>query len=75
MGMFDDCRYCKPPKRTPTCKFDGTCNKYAEAKAKYDKLKAAADRERDIGIAIMSQRGEKVRKAVKNRMKGRKYGE
>ncbi len=30
------CNGCVPPKRTPTCKFDGTCNKYAEAKAKHD---------------------------------------
>ena len=30
------CNGCVPPKRTPTCKFDGSCNKYIEAKAKHD---------------------------------------
>lgn len=25
---------CKPPKRTPTCKFDGTCKEYEKWKAK-----------------------------------------
>lgn len=30
---------CKPdcPNRTPTCKFDGSCNKYSEWRKEYDK--------------------------------------
>jgi putative component of membrane protein insertase Oxa1/YidC/SpoIIIJ protein YidD len=37
-----------PPNRTPTCKFDGTCNKYAEAKKKHDEEKAEIERIRNI---------------------------
>lgn len=59
------CYGCVPPKRTPTCKFDGTCNKYAEAKAEHDKRKAEHDREREITGAILSDRSSKVYNALK----------
>lgn len=75
MGMFEACHYCKPPKRTPTCKFDGTCNEYQKARAKYDELKAIEDKKRDISVAIRGDREVKVRRALKHRLKGRKYGE
>lgn len=42
------CHHCVPPKRTPTCKFDGTCNKYAEAKKKHDDEKAEQERIKNI---------------------------
>jgi putative component of membrane protein insertase Oxa1/YidC/SpoIIIJ protein YidD len=69
--MAINCCYgCVPPKRTPTCKFDGTCNKYAEEKKKHDALKAADDKRRAVGNAIYYQRCIKVDKAMKNRQKG-----
>ena len=46
------CNGCVPPKRTPTCKFDGTCNKYAEAKIKHDAEKAEKDRLESIERGI-----------------------
>ena len=64
--MAIDCCYkCVPPKRTPTCKFDGTCNKYAEAKKKHDQEKAAADKKRAIDGNIYSQRSKQVYTAMK----------
>lgn len=42
------CHYCVAPKRTPTCKFDGTCNEYAEAKKKHDEEKAAIEKQKHI---------------------------
>ena len=61
------CYGCVPPKRTTTCKFDGTCNKYAEEKAEHDKLKAKIDLEKSINIGICMSRSEKVYKAMKDR--------
>lgn len=64
--MIDCCNGCVPPKRTPTCKFDGTCNRYAEARAKYDEEKAVRDQQKAVHIGLVSQniRGlEKFKKA------------
>lgn len=61
------CNGCVPPKRTPTCKFDGTCNKYAEAKAKHDaemeQIRKVARTRRDINY----QKGDGVRRALRRR--------
>jgi putative component of membrane protein insertase Oxa1/YidC/SpoIIIJ protein YidD len=65
------CYGCVPPKRTPTCKFDGTCNKYAEAKKKHDAEKAEIDKKRAVNLGIYTQRGNKVYEARKRRWKGR----
>ena len=66
--MAINCCYgCVPPKRTPTCKFDGTCHLYAEEKAEHDRLKAKNDLEKSINIGICMARGEKVYKAMKDR--------
>lgn len=66
--MAINCCYgCVPPNRTPTCKFDGTCNKYAEAKKKHDAEKAEKDRmesiERGINnhFAMVAYRVKKAR--------------
>ncbi len=67
------CYKCTPPKRTPTCKFDGTCNKYAEAKKKHDEEKAAADKKRAIEGGLAAQtligvnRANKARKRMKRK--------
>lgn len=61
------CNGCVPPKRTPTCKFDGSRNKYAEAKAKHDaemEQIRMADRTRHD---LYNQRGDGVRRAIRRR--------
>lgn len=68
--MAIECCYkCVPPKRTPTCKFDGTCNKYAEAKKKHDEEKAAIDKKKSTEWGLYSQYCEKSYKAMKDRHK------
>lgn len=68
--MAINCCYgCVPPKRTPTCKFDGSCNKYAKAKKQHDSLKAEYDKKEAVGQGIYFQRSNKVYKAMKNRYK------
>jgi hypothetical protein len=69
---INSCYGCVPPKRTPTCKFDGTCNKYAEAKAEHDKHKAELDRERYVKGAILNDRSKKVYNALKG-LRVKKY--
>lgn len=71
--MISCCNGCVPPKRTPTCKFDGTCNRYAEAKAKHDAQKAEIDRKKNIEAGLTSQTVAGVDRAHKaqRKMKGR----
>jgi putative component of membrane protein insertase Oxa1/YidC/SpoIIIJ protein YidD len=64
------CNGCVPPKRTPTCKFDGTCGKYAEERAQHDIDTAAKRREMEIQRGITSQKYEGVYRATKK--KGRR---
>jgi putative component of membrane protein insertase Oxa1/YidC/SpoIIIJ protein YidD len=70
--MAINCCYgCVPPKRTPTCKFDGTCNKYAEEKKKHDAQKAEADKRKRIEYGLDSQCACSVHRAYKTyRKKG-----
>ena len=68
------CNGCVPPKRTPTCKFDGTCNRYAEAKENHDRLKAEHDKEKSINIGIYADRSKKVYNALKE-YRGNKHRE
>ena len=63
--MIDCCRYCQTPKRHPGC--HGACEEYITERAEYDRLKAIHDRNRDIDIGIVQQRGERVYKALKSR--------
>ena len=63
--MICCCRYCQTPKRHPGC--HGACEEYITERAEYDRLKAIYDRERDINIGIVQQRGDSVYKALKNR--------
>lgn len=60
---IDCCNGCKPPKRTPTCKFDGTCNKYAEAKAKHDAEMEQIRKQQGIQLGIREQKTRGVTKA------------
>lgn len=71
--MIDSCKGCLPPKRTPTCKFDGTCDKYAIAKEKHDKEKEAQRLANKVKYGILNQRSTMVRRALKK--KGIRYGE
>lgn len=67
------CNGCVPPKRTPTCKFDGTCDKYAKAKAQHDKEKAAIDQKKRIENGLNTQAVLGVYRCQKTakRMKGK----
>ena len=68
MGI-NSCNGCVPPKRTTTCKFDGTCDRYMKAKAEHDRLKAEEDRKRSIYGGITAQVLRRVRRAEKARNK------
>ena len=68
MGI-NSCNGCVPPKRTITCKFDGTCDRYKKAKAEHDRLKAEEDRKRSIDGGITAQVLRRVSMAKKDRNK------
>ena len=61
------CYGCVAPKRHPGC--HGSCPEYIAAKAEHDRLKAIYDKERDIACSITCARGDRVYKAMKNRMR------
>lgn len=61
------CNGCVPPKRTPTCKFDGSCNKYAEAKAKHDAQMEQIRKEARTRHDINSQMIDCVRRVKRRR--------
>lgn len=67
------CKGCLPPKRTPTCKFDGTCDKYAIAKKKHDEEREARNKAKFVDWSIENQKADRTRQAL--RQKGIKYGE
>ena len=71
---IDSCNGCVPPKRTPTCKFDGSCDKYSKAKAKHDQEKAISDQKKRIENGLNSQavRGIHRSQKIAKKMKGRK---
>lgn len=69
----DSCKGCLPPKRTPTCKFDGTCDKYAIAKQKHDEDREAEREAKRVAYSIANQKGDTTMRAL--RRKGIKYGE
>ena len=57
------CRYCKPPKRTPTC--HATCPEYIEQKAQHDAALEQIRKANRTRHNITNQKGEAVRKAIK----------
>ena len=61
------CRYCKPPKRTPTCHI--TCKEHKEWKEGYESDKAEIDKEKEISRAINDYRSQNVEKALRSRGK------
>jgi hypothetical protein len=63
------CKGCE--KRTPGC--HSKCPDYLAEKAEHDRLKAEADKKRDISIGIRDQRTRGVNKAIKSRRAGGKY--
>lgn len=68
MTIFS-CKGCE--RRTPGC--HGKCKDYLEEKARYDRLKAEADWQRDIGIGIRDQRTRGITRAMRSRRVGGKY--
>ena len=71
MGVYS-CYGCVPPKRTPTCKFDGSCDKYAKEKERHDREKAVADQRNMIQCGLTGQMLHGVNRA--NRAKRRSKG-
>ena len=67
------CNGCVPPKRTPACKFDGTCDKYAIAKEKHEQEREARMEAKRVNYSIVCQKADRVQKAL--RKKGIRYGE
>ena len=65
--MIYSCKECVAPKRYPGC--HSVCPEYLAQKAEHDRLKAIYDKERDIACAITCSRGDRVYKAMKNRMR------
>ena len=63
------CMGCE--SRYPGC--HSVCHKYIEEKAKHDAENAEIRKKRMIECELFLMREEKVRKAMKNRWKGRKY--
>ena len=68
MAIFP-CKGCVAPKRYPGCQ--DHCPEYKAKRAEYDKLKAAYDRERDVSVAMILDRRDKVYKAMKDRRRMR----
>ncbi len=68
MAIFP-CKGCVIPKRHPGC--HDHCLEYLAYKAEYNKRKAVYDRERDVSVAIILDRRDKVYKAMKDRRKMR----
>lgn len=60
------CKGCE--KRAPGC--HSKCPDYLTEKAEHDRLKAVADKRRDIQIGIWEQRSKKVNAAAKRRRTG-----
>lgn len=67
--MKDCCNGCVPPKRTPTCKFDGTCPDYIIAKAFHDAELAAKNKENSVRHGLSAQTELRVRAADKRKRK------
>ena len=64
--MSNPCRYCVPPKRTPTCHCD--CPEWLEFKAEQNAKKEAERKERMKEVYF----NEQVRKRVTNSVKYKK---
>lgn len=67
MQIIDCCRNCTAPKRYPGC--HGKCPEYLEQRAKYDELKEADNKRREIKGNLYAQRDELYVKAMKRRRK------
>ena len=61
------CKGCVPPKRTPTCKFDGTCMKYQEAKEKHDAETEEVKKRKRIYNSIYEQKSDGVLRAYRRK--------
>ena len=64
--MFECCRNCKPPKRTPGCQ--DHCPDGIAAKTKYNERKAADDKARGRTTGtVYAQRADAVRRATRGK--------
>ena len=65
--MIYSCKECVAPKRYPGC--HAVCPEYLAQKAEHDRLKAIYDKERDVACSITCARGDRVYKAMRNRIR------
>lgn len=63
------CNGCVPPKRTPTCHFDGTCQEYLEQKATHDAQMAQIKQDNFMRYNLTGQRGDCVHRANRRNKK------
>lgn len=59
------CKGCTQPKRHPGC--HGSCSEYLAEKAEHERQKEIHDKQRDIVYGIISDRENKIYRAMKNR--------
>ena len=69
--MINCCNGCVPPKRTPTCHFDGTCDKYIKAKEKHDAEREEQFKKSELRRNLYEQQCNAVRKAVNAKRRGK----
>lgn len=67
MQMISCCRDCVAPKRHPGC--HDKCPEYLEQRARYDELKDAENKRRELKGNLIAQRNEVYYKAMKHRRK------
>lgn len=65
MAIINCCRYCTPPKRNPGC--HAKCPEYLAERARYDELKEADDKRRQLRGELIAQRDKLYFEAMKRR--------
>ena len=61
------CNGCVPPKRTTTCHFDGTCDRYPAQKAKHEAQMEERNKKNETSYNLYQQTGERVARANKRK--------
>ena len=66
---------CKPdcPNRTPTCKFDGSCNKYSEWRKEFDDLNNKRWKEVEAQAALDNYTKHVHRRFVAGKLRNKKF--
>lgn len=61
------CNGCVPPKRTPTCHFDGTCETYIEQKTQHEAQREQINKVKFTQHNLYQQTGDRVARANKRK--------